>query len=49
MAIEKAQLTHECFPKHSLMGTAGMKKDKETEEEGKQKRMKMKKSKVGTE
>ena len=27
------ELVHECFPKHSRMGTAGMKLDKETEEE----------------
>ena len=26
---------HECFPKHSHMGAARMKKDKETDEEGK--------------
>ena len=26
---------HECFPKHSRMGTARMKSDKETDEEGK--------------
>ena len=26
---------HECFPTHSSMGTARMKQDKETDEEGK--------------
>ena len=29
------ELIHECFPKHLGMGTAIIKKDKETEEEGK--------------
>ena len=28
----KLELMHECFPKHSRMGTARMKYDKETEE-----------------
>ena len=38
MAIGSEELLHECFPKHSKhsrMGTARMKKDKETFEEGK--------------
>ena len=30
---------HEYFPKHLRMGTARMKQDKETEEEGKMRRM----------
>ena len=33
MAIGNAELLHECFPKHSRMGTAGMKEDNETDEE----------------
>ena len=37
-----------CFPKHLRMGTAIMKGDKETEEEGKQKRVKMERSTEGT-
>ena len=32
MAIGNEELMLECFPKHSSMGTARMKKDKETEE-----------------
>ena len=47
MAIEKVELTHECFPKHLRMGTARMKESKETEE-GKQKRVKMERNKIGT-
>ena len=39
-------LVHGCFPKHFPMGTARM-KDKETEE-GKQKRVEMERSKIGT-
>ena len=35
MAIEKVELTRECLPKHSRMGTAAIKLDIETEEEGK--------------
>ena len=35
MAIGNWEFMHECFPKHSRMGTARMKKDKETDEEGK--------------
>ena len=30
---------HECFPKHSYMGTARMKEDKETDKEGKKRGM----------
>ena len=33
MAIRNVELMQECFPKHSHMGTAKMKYDKETEEE----------------
>ena len=32
MAIRNGELMHECFPKHSRMGTARMKEDNETEE-----------------
>ena len=35
MAIGNGELMHECFPKHSRMGTARMKLDKERDEEGK--------------
>ena len=34
MAIGNGELMHECFPKHSRMGTARMKYDNGTEEEG---------------
>ena len=47
MAIEKMELMQECFLKHLSMWTARMKEDKETEEEGNQKRMEMERSKVG--
>ena len=37
MGIGNEELVHECFPKHSHMGTGRMKYDKkkETDEEGK--------------
>ena len=38
----------ECFPKHSRMVSAWMKKDKETEEEGKKRGVSMERSKAGT-
>ena len=38
---------HECFLKHSRMGTARMNNPKESEEEGKQIRVNMERSKVG--
>ena len=38
MAIGNGKLMQECFLKHSRMGTARMKSDKETEEEGKKRR-----------
>ena len=41
-------LMHECFPKYSRMGTARMKEDKETDDEGKQRGVSMKRSKVNT-
>ena len=47
MDIEKVELMHECVDKYLQMGTARM-KDEETAEEGKQKRVKMERSKVGT-
>ena len=47
MAIEKVELVQECFTKHLRMETIRMKEDKETEQEGMQKRMKMER-KVGT-
>ena len=34
MVISNVELMHECFPKHSNMGTVRIKKDKETQEEG---------------
>ena len=39
---------HECFPKHSRMGTAKMKWDFETDEEGKKRGASMERSKEGT-
>ena len=47
MARRKVKLVHECFSKHSRMGTAGMKLDKETEE-GWKRGVSMEKSTVGT-
>ena len=35
MAIGSVELVFECFAKHSRMGTARMKYDKKTDEEGK--------------
>ena len=46
MAIEKVKLKHECIPKHLLMETATMKQDKETEVEDKQRKVKMRRSKL---
>ena len=39
MGVENGELMHECFPKHSRMGTARMKQDKETDNEGKKRDM----------
>ena len=36
MAIGNGELMHECFPKHSRMGTARLKWDNKTEEENKE-------------
>ena len=35
MAIRNEELIQECFPKYSCMGTARIKQDKETDEDGK--------------
>ena len=48
MAIDNLELMRECSPEHLHMGTAKFKWDKETEEEGKQKRVKIEKNIVGT-
>ena len=40
---------NECFPKHSGMGTARMKYDKVTDEQGKKRGVSMERSKAGTE
>ena len=48
MTIGNWELMHECFPKHSRMGTAGMKQDKKTDEGGKKRGLNMEKSKAGT-
>ena len=47
MAIEKEELMHECFSKHSRMRTARMKKYKETDEESKKRGVSMLRSKAG--
>ena len=49
MAIRNGELMHECFPKHARMGTARMKSDKETREEGNKKGVSMEGSKAGRE
>ena len=41
------ELEHECFSKHSRMGTAIMKQDEATEE-GKKRKVRMERSKAGT-
>ena len=48
MAIGYVELMHVCFPKHSGMGTARMKQDKDTDEEGKKRGVSMDISKAGT-
>ena len=48
MALGYGELTHECFPTHSRMGTARMKQDKETDEEGKKRGVSVERSKAGT-
>ena len=47
MAIGNGKFMHECFPKHSRMGTARMKYDKEKDEEGKKRGASMERSKAG--
>ena len=48
MAIGDAELVHECFPKHSRMGTARMKEDNETDEDTQKRGVSMEKSTEGT-
>ena len=48
MAIGNWELMHECFPKHSRMGTVRMKQEKETDKEGKKRGMSVERSKAGT-
>ena len=48
MAIGNGELVHECFPKHSSMGTARMKKNNETDEDGQKRGVRMEKSTAGT-
>ena len=48
MAIGNGELMWECFPKHSRMGTARMKEDKETDEEGRKRGVSIERSKAGT-
>ena len=48
MAIGNWELMHECFPKHSHMGTARMKLDNETDEDGQKRGVSMEKSTAGT-
>ena len=46
MAIGNGEFMHEYFPKHSRMGTAIMKYDNETEEEGKKRGVSMERCKA---
>ena len=48
MAIVHRELMLECFPKHSRMGTARTKEDKETEGEGKKRGMSIERINAGT-
>ena len=48
MAIGNGELMHECFAKHSRMGTARMKKDHETDEDTQKRGVSMEKSTAGT-
>ena len=48
MAIEKGEPVHECSPEHMCMGTARLKKNNETEEEGKKNRINAEKSTADT-
>ena len=47
MAILNEELMHECSPKHSRMGIAKMKYDKETDEKDKKRHVSIDKSKQG--
>ena len=47
MAIGHGELMHDCFPKHSCMGTARIKEDKETDEDDEKRSVSMERSKVG--
>ena len=48
MAIGNGEFMHKCFPKHSRMGTARMKKDIGADEEAQKRGASMEVSKVGT-
>ena len=48
MAIGNVELVHESFPKHLRMGKVRKQYNKDTQEEGKQKRVNMGRSKAGT-
>ena len=48
MAVANVEQTGECSPEHLNMGTARMKLDKETDEEGKKRRVNMERSTAGT-
>ena len=48
MAIENVKLMHECFSEHLPMGIARIENDKNTEEEGKTRRVNMERSTAGT-
>ena len=47
MAIGNEELMQECFSKHSCMGTARIKQDKEPNEKGKMRGVRVERSKVG--
>ena len=47
MAIGNGVLMQECFPKHLRMGTATIKKDKETDEHGKKRGVSVERIKAG--
>ena len=48
MAIGNGELMHECFPKHPRMGTARLKLDNETKEDGKKRRINVERSTADT-
>ena len=47
MALENMKLVHACSSEHLRRGTVRLKSENETEEENKEKRMKMERSKMG--